>query len=275
VHKLAGEATAAPAGEGYSKESRRMKDMNGINGYQVYQNSYVSGAYADAYGKTGAAKDEGTVQSRYGKDGVAQAAGEQVSLSDDAKDLLERLKKKYGNMDFFVGNYGSDEEAERYLSAGTKEYSVLIEPEVLEKMAADKDEEKKYTAKIDEATAKLSELKDSLGDEKDNVVSLGVSFGKDGSTTYFAELEKAGEQQKERIEKSRTEKKEKAAKEKKAQERREQEKRLGLDGSDRVQKTRVSADTTDGLLEKIRNVDWNSVKPQQRETVGGIINYGV
>ena len=47
------------------------------------------------------------------------------------------MQKKYGDRDFFVADYSSDDEAQRYLSRGSKEYSVLIEPELLEKMAAD------------------------------------------------------------------------------------------------------------------------------------------
>ena len=40
-------------------------------------------------------------------------------------------------MDFIVADYESEEEASAYLSRGTKEYSVLIDPELLEEMAAD------------------------------------------------------------------------------------------------------------------------------------------
>ena len=54
------------------------------------------------------------------------------------------MQKKYGDMDFFVADYSSDDEAQRYLSRGSKEYSVLIEPELLEKMAADESVKEKY-----------------------------------------------------------------------------------------------------------------------------------
>ena len=197
------------------------------------------------------------------------------SLSEDAKDMLTSLKKKYGNMDFIVANYDSEEEAQQYLAGGTKEYSVLLEPEVLEEMAADQDAEKKYTGIIEEATAKLSDMKSELS-EDDAVKRMGVTIGKDGSTSYFAELEKSGEKQKERIEKSRAEKKEKAAKDKKAEEKKAEEERLqGLgERPDKVKRTMVTADTAEGLLEKIRNVDWDAIQAQQRAAVGGIINYG-
>ena len=54
------------------------------------------------------------------------------------------MQKKYGDRDFFVADYSSDDEAQRYLSRGSKEYSVLIEPELLEKMAADESVKEKY-----------------------------------------------------------------------------------------------------------------------------------
>ena len=72
------------------------------------------------------------------KYGAAQPlASKQPELSQGAKDLLNEMQKKYGDRDFFVADYSSDDEAQRYLSRGSKEYSVLIEPELLEKMAAD------------------------------------------------------------------------------------------------------------------------------------------
>ena len=41
-------------------------------------------------------------------------------------------------MDFMVAEYEGDDEAAEYLSRGTKDYSVLIEPELLEKMRIQK-----------------------------------------------------------------------------------------------------------------------------------------
>ena len=67
---------------------------------------------------------------------------------------------------------------------------------------------------LDEAVGKLDDIKEELKEtgREDEVVSLGVTIGKDGQVSYFAELEKAGERQKEFVDKMREEKKE-AAKE--------------------------------------------------------------
>ncbi len=243
--------------------------MNGINGFHVYQSDFVKGLTQGSYEKKAANGAE--TKHTQNKKGANEANGVKKgpALSDDAQDMLERLKEKYSNMDFIVANYDSDEEAQKYLAGGTKEYSVLMEPEVLEEMAADEKAEKKYTNMIEEATAKLSDIKDQLGDEEDTVTRLGISFGKDGSVSYFAELEKSGEKQRERIEKSRAEKKEAAKKAEKA----EDEKRRA-DLTEKTKRVRVSAKSAEGLLDKIRNVDWDSIRPQQRETIGSIIDYG-
>ncbi len=89
----------------------------------------------------------------------ADTAQKQVSLSRDAQKLLKELKKSYGNMDFIVADYKTDEEAASYLSRGTNEYSVLISPEELEKMAADKDVKEKNLKTLDKKEAAAEEAK--------------------------------------------------------------------------------------------------------------------
>lgn len=266
--------------------------MNGISGYQVYQNDYTrSTAYAKTYDKTGAKKNENGItepKDVYEKSNVTQKQETEVTLSDSAQKLLERLQEKYGNMDFIVANYSSEAEAQRYLSGGKKEYSVLIEPELLEEMAADEETEQKYTSLLDEATAELSDIRESLQEEGVQAAYIGVSVGKDGSTTFYAELDKVSEKQRERIEKTKSEKKEKTKKEEKAEEKEAAEKAreekakakleqyAGLtDPLDRAGKVRVSAGSAEELLEKIRHAEWDKVMAPQKETVGSIIDYGI
>lgn len=254
--------------------------MNGINGYQICQNSYEKTAAYSSYGKPETKKTDNRAeqtQDVYGKSSVTETKKETVSLSDDAKKLLERLKEKYGNTDFIVANYDSDEEAQKYLAGGTKEYSVLIEPELLEKMAADEAVEKKYTDMIDEATAKLSEIKEQMGDDG-TAVRLGVSFDGDGNMKFFADLEKLSEQQKERIEKAKEKKKtEEKEEDKKAEEKKktEAEKKAEKEYPEPEKRVRVTADSAEELIEKINNIDWDQVKAQPKKMVGGIIDFGI
>ena len=69
---------------------------------------------------------------------------EGIELSDAAKNLLAELREKYGNMDISVAEWSTDEEQDYYAEQSDKDYSVLINPELLEKMAADPAEREKY-----------------------------------------------------------------------------------------------------------------------------------
>ncbi len=134
----------------------------------------------------------------------------QPELSDAAKDLLERLKDKYSNMDIMVADFGNDKEAQEILSRGTKEYSVLFSPDEVEKMAADEGYEKKNTDRIDSAVTTLGQMGKDL-DEAGEVsggstaTRVGIAFNQDGSTSYFAELENSSARQRERIDRMREE----------------------------------------------------------------------
>ena len=216
--------------------------MNRVNSYGAYQNSYY----------------EGTIQNRKHQQTKVEAvknneeakSSKQPVLSSRAKQLLKELQKTYGNMEFMVGSYETEEEAKSYLSGGTKEYSVLIDPEELEKMASDESVKKKYLGMLEDATKKLTDMKAQLGSREDEVVHMGVSIGKDGTMSFFADLEKLSEKQRERIEEKREERREEKA------------------SSDKIKRTRVHADSADELLKKIKQVDWSKIKEEKAsETV--------
>lgn len=236
--------------------------MSKISGFGINQSSY----YEKTAKKTPAKETDKTDKAKKNeKKAPAQ-------LSSQAKKLLDELKKKYANMDFIVADYDNDDEAAEYLSRGTKEFSVLIEPETLEEMAADEEAKAKYTGIIEESAGQLKDLTDKLGDKKDEVTHMGVSIGKDGSVSYFAELEKIGDRQKEWIEKSReSRKEEKAAKEKTVQEKKAQE----MASHEKTQRTRVQADSVDELIEKVNAVDWNQVKAEEKPEEGGRFDFSV
>lgn len=239
--------------------------MSRIDSYSVYQSSYY---------ENNTAKSKKTKETDKTDKTSKTDKNSQVQLSDRAKKLLEELKKTYGNMDFIVADYESDEEAAQYLSRGTKEYSVLIEPELLEEMAADAETKEKYLGILDEATGKLADMKTQLGDKADEVTRLGVTIGKDGMMTFFAELEKVSERQKERIEKAKEEKAEnKAVSEKEKDDKTVSEKeteeiKSSKTISEKSKKTTVYASSVEELLEKIQNVDWSQVKAAEVPVTG-------
>lgn len=231
--------------------------MSKVEGYGAYQNSYINTVKNNA-----AKKSEKT-----DKTDKSEKKESKIELSKNAKKLLEELKKTYKNMDFIVADYESDEEAASYLSRGTKEYSVLIDPETLEEMAADKDVKAKYTGILEDAVGQLKDMENQLGDKKDDVTHLGISIGKDGQVSYFADLEKAGERQKEFIERTRESKKEeRAAQAKKAEERA---------AGERTKRTRVEADSVEELLDKIKAVDWNQVKAEEKPVTGSKFDFTI
>ena len=137
-----------------------------------------------------------------------------VKLSDKAQKVLDELKKKYGNTDFFVADYSSDEEAGQILSNSTKEFGVVITPDELEKMASDEDYCKKISGSIADSQQKLTEFKNSMSESKQSQIkSLGISIGEDGNISFFAELEKQTRAASERIKDAKNAKDAKDAKE--------------------------------------------------------------
>lgn len=220
--------------------------MDKVSTYQAYQNRYYDTALQKRKNREA---DRAEQKNKIN-------FGNQPKLSEKARALLEELKKTYGNMDFFVADYETDEEAAAYLSRGTKEYSVLIDTDTLEQMAADDATKEKYLGILDDAKGQLKDMKEELEANGESVKNIGITIKDDGSVSYFANLEKNSEQQRERIEEAKKENQEKAA---------EEEKRAGgrrgrYDGY--VQRTTVHANSIEELMDKIRNVDWSKIKPE-------------
>lgn len=240
--------------------------MSKIDGYSVYQKVYEKNVQK----KNDLKKTETAAKSQK-VEKVEQY--EPVELSDKAKALLEELKKKYSNMDFMIANYDSEEEASRYLSRGTKEFSVLIEPELLEKMAADESVKEKYLGLLDEATTQLTTVKEELSEEEAaDVKHLGVTIGADGTLKFFADLEKSSAKQRERIEEAKEKKK--AEKEEAAEKAEEKAKEKRLENA-KAKKTKVSADSVEELIEQIRNVDWESIKSEMIPVTGSKYDFTI
>ena len=196
--------------------------------------------------------------SKVAQSSQTEAAG-QKTLSKDAQAVLEKLKSKYGNMDFFVADPDSEDEAKEIMSRGTKEYSVMISSDELEKMAADEDYYNKNINTIDDAVKKSKEINEKFGAESDYGKENGVGISQIGTTSYFVELEKLSDKQKERIEN---------AKEKRVEEKKEQ-------AAKARKKTYVQANSLEELEKKIKEIDWDSVKETKQETEGSRFDYSV
>ena len=239
--------------------------MNKVGIFGGYQNNYDNTLKNQKDKQNKAAKTDK-------KDSTGAVKNKTPKLSEKAKALLAELRRKYSNMDFMVASFDSNEEAQGYLSRGTKEFCVLIDPEELEKMASDSDYKEKNLSIIEESTGKLSELKDQLGDKKDEVVNLGVSIDKDGTVSYFAELQKMSDKQKEHIEKTKEAKKEENAKTAKEQAKKAEQEWIEKHSGKR---TTVKAGSIEELLEKIQNVDWDKVRDEETTGTGSRFDFSI
>lgn len=237
--------------------------MERIGNY--YQNSLYSEAAK-------AGKDAGSTKTaeaeKTSKNGKASP-----SLSKAAQKLLKELQKTYKNMDFMVADYETEEEAARYLSRGTGEYTALISTDELEKMAADENVKKKNMEILDNAVGKLEEMKTQLGDKAEDVTRIGISIGSDGEVSFFAELEKNSEKQRERIEQQRENRKAEAKEAKKADKDADTEKYL--QGMRPGKRTTVYASSVSELAEKISRVDWDAIKEERYNPAGQHFNFTV
>ena len=248
--------------------------MSKVNGYSVYQSNYYNNTIQNKKDKDKTQKSDSAQKT----ENIKKTDHDTVQLSDKAKALLQELKKQYSNMDFFVADYDTEEEAASYLSRGTKEFSVLIDTEELERMAEDEEVKNQNLALLDEAVGNLNNMKEQLKETEngDQVIQMGVTIGKDGEVSYFAELEKVSERQKDFIEKMRADKKE-AAKEaaEEAQETKEDEtSKAATQGRDnyrfeKSKRTTVYAGSVEELLEKIAGIDWDAIKEETTTNMPG------
>lgn len=199
-------------------------------------------------------------------------------LSKKAQEVLNKLKDKYKNMDFFVSDTTDDDEAKQIMSRGTKDYSVLISSDELEKMANDESYYNSRVSDIDGAVDMSKQINEKFGYDsaygKENgtqISQIGIKFNNDGTTTYFVELEKLSEKQKERIESV----KEKKAEEKKAEAKKNDTASKAKETTEATKKTSVQADSLEELMEKIKGIDWDSIKEETPQTEGGKFDFSV
>lgn len=207
----------------------------------------------------------------------------QPQLSRAAQKLLEKLRSTYGNMDFLVADFSSAEEAKTALSRGTKEVSVLFSGEELEKMASDEKYEKECMDRVQGALRMSEEINRKYGFEsafRENgenavVTRIGISFNADGTTTFFAELEKSGADRRERLEKMQEDKRAQRKEEAKKAEKEKQEERLQRKAGRDIKRTAVQADSMEEFLQKIRKVDWNTIHTADMPDAGRKFDYSV
>jgi hypothetical protein len=168
-----------------------------------------------------------------------------TALSDTAQKYLDSLKKKYGNINFTIQDYNTDEEAARHLSGvdGPGEYNCVITSSLLEKMATDEETAAKYEAILSGAGEKFDSMKQQLGEDAEMVKTYGVSVNDKGDVSYYAILKETFA----KINQSNEKIAEKRAAEK------ENDKIHPDRGKEKVELT-VKANTIEALVERIKSI---------------------
>lgn len=182
----------------YAEYSEFSKSSNGVRtqGNLAYLSNWMD--------KIKKGLKDGTISSD-GTTGVASTT--ESKLSSEAQDYLKKLRKQYGNYDFFVGE-GSDD-LKALAKSGTKEFSVIFSRAELERMAHDEKYAKEKLQCVETAVKMSKEINKKYGFEsgygKDGVsiTKIGVVFNEDGTTNFFAEMEKSSAKSREHLEKVR------------------------------------------------------------------------
>lgn len=243
--------------------------VTGVSNYNnIYEDIYAS-SRKEAVKKTEAKETPNS--------GISMA--NETKLSSKAQEFLKNLRSKYGDYDFFVGN--STDDLKALAKSGNKEFSVIFSDKELERMANDEKYANEKLQGMERAVKMSEEINQKYGFERgfgkggtaDTKISkIGIVFHDDGTTSFFAELEKSGAKQRERIEKAREEKR---------AGRREEEKRAKKEmqsyskSNTDIKRTGVQADSIEELLEKIMAVDWNDVKTEERSESGGKFDFSI
>jgi hypothetical protein len=114
--------------------------------------------------------------------------------------------------------------AAAYANSGTT--VVLINEDKLEQMASDESYARQIEAKIDAARKQLPSLKQSLAASGAKVKGYGIQVNDNGTTSFFAVMDKSMTEQRERIAEKREEKKAEAKAESKKEAKARQEEHL-------------------------------------------------
>ena len=196
-----------------------------------------------------------------------------MELSDKAKDYYNKLKAKFGNMDFILVSKDMKSQVQANAAAygNASKQVVLIDDEKIEKMATDESFRRKYEGIIAMSQAKLQEAKNSLTSSGASVNNFGMSVDANGKATFFATVEKAAKKKAEKkaAEKKAAQKKaekakdqklaEKKAAEKKADEKRaEESKNEETTIADEKEYVQITAGSMEELINKVSSYAYDN-----------------
>lgn len=126
---------------------------------------------------------------------AAKGKSSEPKLSKAAAAFLEKLRKTYGDFDFIAGNAGDD--LRSLVKNSGKEFSVIFSTEELERMAADEKYAKEKINAMKGAVRMSRQINEQFGFESAfagngaKMTRFGIFFNGDGTTSFFAQLEKS------------------------------------------------------------------------------------
>ena len=189
-----------------------------------------------------------------------------VTLSKEANDYLESLKKKYSNLDFIV--VSKDQKQAAQANAASYGNKNKTDAEKIERMATDEDFRKKYEGIIESSTKKLQAFGQQLsaGGLSGLVKGFGMNVSGNantndgGNSSFFAVIDESLSLQKQRIEKKAAGKKaEKKAAEKKAEKKADDKKAKEKLKEERLEKKKETQERLkDEKLEETENENEDS-----------------
>lgn len=296
MSNLYGVSAYQQTGEPWNQKIQGNNDVS--RGQKATDSSNVAAAKSNAEVRTTTWKPIDTTGSLVptNRDGIGMAIGD-VQLSDKAKDYYEKLKGKFHNMEFIAVSQDMKSQVQANAAAygNANKQVVLIDDAKLERMANDESFRKKYEGIIAMSQAQLANAKNSLASSGANVKNFGMSVNSDGSTGFFATLEKSSNDQAKRIEKKQAKKKAAKAKEKKQAEKKAKKERLEelreehrtkqeeiknasdkkdriIDESDDRDYIEIKADSMDDLINKVSRYAYDnsakSVMTDDEKSVG-------
>lgn len=234
--------------------------ITGVGNYNnIYEETYASS-------RKEAVKKEETKETA--NTGISKT--NEAKLSSKAQEFLKNLRKQYGDYDFFIGN--STDDLKSLVKSGNKEFSVVFSNAELERMAGDQKYANEKLHCMERAVKMSREINEKYGFEQAfgkggtasaEITKIGIVFHDDGTTSFFAELEKSSAKQRERIENDREEK------------RAEKEMKSYSKSSTGTKRITVEANSMEELLEKISAIDWNAVKSEEMPESGGKFDFSI
>ena len=228
------------------------------SGFNKIEKTYAGGKKE----KVESAKAYEAPAKKVGKNNDISAQNES-KLSEKAQQLLEKLREKYGDYDFMIAN--TAEEFDSLSGSGSKEFSVMLTVDEIEKMASDEEYAESQMKAVENAVSMALRISQENGYYRNGesgegqvgqINKLSITISDDGSMKIFAELEKLSEKQRERIENA---KEEKAAEEKAEAKKPKFKNPYEKDSKAFVKRTTIEASSEEEFLEMLKGIDWDNV----------------